>query len=100
MLLAATLAILVLLTLIASMMVRPLPFTPMLPGATNMPPTPPADEPADPRCGACGYIVRGIESLRCPECGSDLRAVGIDVGRRRGRFTPPGPLAHWLTVVG
>ena len=37
---------------------------------------------ADPRCGQCGYIVRGIASLNCPECGSDLREVGIDVGRR------------------
>ena len=36
---------------------------------------------ADPRCGQCGYIARGIASLTCPECGSDLREVGIDTGR-------------------
>jgi hypothetical protein len=32
---------------------------------------------ADPVCGQCGYCVRGITSLTCPECGSDLREVGI-----------------------
>lgn len=30
-----------------------------------------------PSCGSCGYAVEGLETLRCPECGSDLRAVGI-----------------------
>jgi len=28
-------------------------------------------------CGARGYSVTGLESLACPECGSDLREVGI-----------------------
>lgn len=28
-------------------------------------------------CGQCGYAVRGIQSLICPECGADLREVGI-----------------------
>jgi hypothetical protein len=32
---------------------------------------------ADPVCGHCGYCVRGISALTCPECGSDLREVGI-----------------------
>lgn len=32
---------------------------------------------ADPVCGQCGYCVRGITALTCPECGSDLREVGI-----------------------
>jgi hypothetical protein len=31
----------------------------------------------DPSCGKCRYIVRGLEGDICPECGSDLRAVGI-----------------------
>ena len=30
------------------------------------------------RCGNCGYPTRGIAELRCPECGADLREVGID----------------------
>jgi hypothetical protein len=32
-----------------------------------------------PRCGKCGYAVCGLRGGHvCPECGSDLRAVGID----------------------
>jgi rRNA maturation endonuclease Nob1 len=37
------------------------------------------------RCGKCGYIVKGLPTLTCPECGSDLRAVGISVGASHGR---------------
>jgi len=28
-------------------------------------------------CGRCGYSVAGLTGLSCPECGSDLRTVGI-----------------------
>ncbi|MEM9345342.1 MAG: hypothetical protein AAGB26_01870 [Planctomycetota bacterium] len=28
-------------------------------------------------CGACDYAVRGLETVFCPECGADLREVGI-----------------------
>jgi hypothetical protein len=35
-------------------------------------------------CGRCGYDVRGLPTFFCPECGSDLREVGISSG------TPPG----------
>ena len=31
-----------------------------------------------PSCRACGYAVKGLPSFTCPECGSDLREVGID----------------------
>lgn len=34
-------------------------------------------------CGACGYPVAGLQTLRCPECGNDLREVGIKGGRGR-----------------
>lgn len=40
-------------------------------------------------CGACGYQVQGLQSMSCPECGADLREVGIvplDTGR--GWSTP------------
>lgn len=30
-----------------------------------------------PTCGRCGYDVRGLPSSICPECGSDLKVVGI-----------------------
>jgi class 3 adenylate cyclase len=39
---------------------------------------------ADRACGRCGYDVRGLPTFFCPECGSDLREVGISSG------TPPG----------
>jgi hypothetical protein len=39
------------------------------------------DPAAPPACGACGYDTTGLTSLTCPECGADLRVVGI----RRGR---------------
>ena len=35
-------------------------------------------------CGSCGYRVRGLTSFTCPECGSDLRDVGIVQSHRRG----------------
>ena len=38
------------------------------------------------RCGACGYSTQGLGSLICPECGNDLRRVGIVTrDTRRGR---------------
>jgi hypothetical protein len=37
---------------------------------------PPPDR-SDPLCGHCRYCIRGITTLTCPECGSDLREVGI-----------------------
>lgn len=33
--------------------------------------------PFTPSCGACAYDLSGLLTLRCPECGSDLRVVGI-----------------------
>lgn len=28
-------------------------------------------------CGSCGYAVKGLTQLNCPECGVDLREAGI-----------------------
>ena len=44
----------------------------------------------EPSCRACGYAVRGLPSFTCPECGSDLREVGIDT---------PGAAAELLRRV-
>jgi len=33
--------------------------------------------PGQPGCGGCGYPTRGLSELICPECGADLRKVGI-----------------------
>jgi len=35
-------------------------------------------------CGQCGYNVRGLSTFICPECGGDLREVGIVKGGRTG----------------
>ena len=40
---------------------------------------------AAPVCGRCGYDVRGLPGNVCPECGSDLRVVGV---RRPGDREP------------
>lgn len=50
-------------------------------------------------CGQCQYPVTGLETFVCPECGSDLRQVGITGTQQR---TGPGPLAWhmiWLMVI-
>lgn len=36
-----------------------------------------------PACGQCHYPVRGLPTFTCPECGSDLREVGIEVPPRQ-----------------
>ncbi|QQE13035.1 hypothetical protein JD969_06130 [Planctomycetota bacterium] len=38
-------------------------------------------EGGEASCGHCGYIVLGLERLICPECGNDLREVGIEKPR-------------------
>jgi len=38
------------------------------------------------QCGKCKYSVRGLPNLDCPECGSDLREVGIKLPPRRGQL--------------
>ena len=38
-------------------------------------------------CGGCGYVVRGLSQLNCPECGADLREVGIGRGASAGKRT-------------
>ena len=48
-----------------------------------------------PTCGACAYAVRGVSSLFCPECGADLREVGIVTPGRRGMVTPVVFIVGW-----
>ncbi|QQE13032.1 hypothetical protein JD969_06115 [Planctomycetota bacterium] len=38
------------------------------------------------RCGECDYLVVGLTKMVCPECGSDLRDVGIKSGQRSVRM--------------
>lgn len=46
-----------------------------------------------PACGQCRYSMRGWNSPKCPECGSDVRQVGVITGSRWTR-----PLARGLVV--
>lgn len=46
---------------------------------------PPSQRKRMPSCGNCGYPAKGISTLNCPECGADLREVGIVTGMRRLR---------------
>lgn len=52
-----------------------------------------------PSCGSCGYAVRGIETLVCPECGADLREVGIETPKRKGAVTPLGFVVSWIVLM-
>jgi hypothetical protein len=55
---------------------------------------------AAPRCGRCNYIVRGVPTFTCPECGSDLREVGILTARSATRAAGPVPyIAIWTLVL-
>lgn len=54
---------------------------------------------SEPSCGRCGYCVRGIPGLTCPECGADLREVGIVTpGMRRG-LGPVGWGIIWTLIL-
>lgn len=45
-------------------------------------------------CGKCRYSVAGLTVMTCPECGSDLRTVGILTPGRHG----PISAGLWITV--
>ena len=42
-------------------------------------------------CGRCGYVIAPGSSTRCPECGQDVRLVGL-VTRDTSRLLPAGPV--------
>lgn len=53
-------------------------------------------------CGRCDYSARGLTTFVCPECGGDLREVGILPSEMRGGFGTPSHLSRKLmtwTVV-
>src|SRR5690606_21037158 len=55
----------------------------------------------EPACGGCGYAVRGLSELRCPECGADLREAGILTPRMlvRWRGSASGLVLAWTLLV-
>ena len=51
----------------------------------------------DPHCRRCNYILHGIESERCPECGATLSPAAIIRGERRRRWGPFA--AGWVILL-
>jgi hypothetical protein len=58
-----------------------------------------ANSAVEPACGHCGYCVRGIEGPVCPECGSDLREVGIVTPGNRRSVSPWTYVALWTLAL-
>lgn len=54
--------------------------------------------PAEPSCGRCGYAVRGLTTFTCPECGGDLREVGIKTAALSGVSSFALLAAAWVIV--
>ena len=52
-----------------------------------------------PACGRCGYPVKGLTALNCPECGGDLREVGITTPRSRQKVTPLVFVMLWTLLL-
>ncbi len=51
-----------------------------------------------PSCGKCGYAVAGLPTFTCPECGSDLREVGIVMPRTGGSWGRVGWAVVWSVL--
>ena len=56
--------------------------------------------PTDPVCGRCGYNVRGLPTMTCPECGSDLRDVGIRTTQKPATASTTTRLVFQLALLG
>lgn len=53
-----------------------------------------------PACGKCGYPVEGMSTFNCPECGSDVRQVGIVTpGTARSVPVFPALALAWMLVL-
>ncbi len=52
-----------------------------------------------PTCAKCGYAVRGLMGLECPECGADLREVGITTPKQRGMVSPVLFVLLWTLLL-
>jgi len=51
----------------------------------------------EPHCRKCDYLLLGLESSRCPECGSHLSPSSIVFGQRTRRWKPF--IAGWLLIA-
>ena len=50
-------------------------------------------------CGHCQYIVEGLPTMFCPECGSDFRKVGIVTPGRQATIKPTFFLPAWTVLL-
>lgn len=52
-------------------------------------------------CGKCGYLVVGVPTFVCPECGSDLRVVGMTTPAlaARSRGSTAGAIIAWTVLM-
>ena len=50
-------------------------------------------------CGNCGYPAKGLPTLTCPECGSDLRDVGIITPKMPRPFGRLAKAFIWSTLL-
>src|SRR5262249_12166035 len=53
----------------------------------------------EPVCGKCGYCVIGLTTMTCPECGSDLRMVGIITPGQTRPWSLKMRVAMWTLIV-
>jgi len=53
----------------------------------------------EPVCGACGYAVWGLETFICPECGGDLREVGITTPNTQRALSPIAVAVLWTVLL-
>lgn len=50
-------------------------------------------------CGRCGYDVKGLESLICPECGADLREIGTRSPGVSAAARPTLAVLAWSAIL-
>ena len=50
-------------------------------------------------CGHCQYIVEGLETMFCPECGSDFRKIGIEMPYKKDRIEPATFVVLWTFLL-
>jgi hypothetical protein len=58
-----------------------------------------ARRPSFSRCANCGYSTAGLPTWICPECGSDLRIVGIDAAVKQMQIPRSLKVIAWTLLV-
>jgi len=53
---------------------------------------------SEPTCGNCGYVVKGLPSYTCPECGGNLGEVGVHFANE-WRTHPLTPIILWTFLL-